>query len=156
APRPRLAGIHPARAVAGEDEADRVRAQLARQAHVADAGHAADLDPGPEQGAAHLDRDHHVTSAGRPHSAGYSGPRNTRPEAGAVGPATVRSRPSSKARTQPSPASPRPTHNRLPTMLRTMWWRKALACTSTTTRSPSRATAMRCSSRRACGAWHCT
>ena len=44
--------------------------------------------------------------------------------------------------------------SRLPTMLRTMWCRNALARISTTTCSPSRRTSIACTSRTACRAWH--
>ena len=45
-------------------------------------------------------------------AAGYTGPRNTSPAAGAVGPATVRSRPASNSAIQASGCSPRPTSSR--------------------------------------------
>src|SRR5690606_29302857 len=71
--RPRFGRRHPAAAVPGENEADRVHAQLAGQADIAGTGHAAELDAGTEQRTAHS-----VTSSGNFHCAGYSGPTNTR------------------------------------------------------------------------------
>src|SRR5690606_37425438 len=127
----RLLDVYAARTVAGEHEADRVGPQFAGQAHVAGPGHAAELDPGAEQCPSHLDGNHDHTSlsspstmltiSGSPHLFGYSGPTNTSPSGGAVGPASVRSRPASSSAGQSSGALPRPTGNRLPTMLRTMW-----------------------------------
>src|SRR5690606_12283217 len=144
-------GGHLARASFRQDETDGLQAELAGQAYVARARHAIDLDPCPVQRSAHS-----VTSDGRPHSAGYSGRRNTRPWGGAVGPARVRSRPASRRAIQPSSWAPAPTSSSEPTMLRTMWCRNALACTSMETVSPLRRTWMSCRLRRAWGAWQCT
>src|SRR3546814_21120776 len=95
-----------ARAVAGEHEADRIHAQLAGQAPVTGAGHAAELDPGTEQGPHWLSP--RLTVAGKPHPVGYSGPPNTTPSGGPVRPAPVRPPPPRTSPRPPSPARPPP------------------------------------------------
>ena len=184
----RIARASPACSGAGcrrrEHEADRVHAQLAGQAHVAGAGHAAELDAGAEQGAVHADASEERDSVslipcagaktfrlplvppfnpardftGRPHARGYSGPRNTSPSGGAVGPASGAVAAGQQfARSSARGRSPCPTSSSEPTMLRTMWCRNALACTSmhdlvAVARDRDRAAGRA----RACGAWQCT
>src|SRR6266581_3155827 len=66
----------------------------------------------------------------------YSTLSRTSPWGGAVGPDRVRSRPARSSDIHEGVRAPRPTSTRLPTMLRTMWWRKLSADSSTATRSP--------------------
>ena len=91
--------------------ADGIYTEGCRQRGIFSTGKAAEFDAH-----AHFS----VTVSGRPHSGGYRAPRNIRPSAGAVGPATVRSRPSSRVFIQSTGCSPLPINNRLPTRLRTM------------------------------------
>src|SRR6266851_5155432 len=76
---------------------------------------------------------------GRPHPrpvSPYSTLSRTSPWGGAVGPDRVRSRPVRSSDIHEGARAPRPTSTRLPTMLRTMWWRKLSADSRTATRSP--------------------
>src|SRR5581483_2500579 len=132
-----------------QHDADRVDPERARGERILDAAHAAELDPGAQVHG-------NVTSSGSPHSRGYSGPRNVSPCAGAVAPASARSRPCSSSAIQAAGRSPRPTGSRLPTMLRTIWCRKALAWIATMTLSSTRVTVSACTSRIGERAWQAT
>src|SRR5690348_962914 len=147
--RARAIQRHATRAARRHHQPDRVRAQLASEQRVLATGDAADFHAGTvhrshierakqsakrqgrkelpnESGSASLRTDwilrglYNVTSAGSAHCAGYLGPMNVSPCAGAVAPACARSREDSTSAIHSTGRSPTPTSSSEPTMLRTM------------------------------------
>src|SRR5262249_40930166 len=94
------------------------------------------------------------SSAGNPKAPGYSTRQKYSPRAAAVASPALRRRESSCSRARSGPARPSPIASSNPTMLRTMWCRKALAVTSMRIQSSRRSTVSARSCRTGERAWH--
>ena len=138
----------------GEHEADRIDAQLAGQAHVAGAGHAAELDAGAEQ-ASWLTRwaprravRHSLGRIPRPeeHQARR---RRGGPGHGAVAAGQQLGDPGLRLLAAPD-------HQQAADDVAHHVVQEGVGLHLDATSSPSRATVIACRSRRACGAWQCT